>query len=633
MAVLMLRGVHHAFGDRVVLRDANLAVEPGERIGVVGVNGSGKSTMLAISAGLLRPEGGEVIRDGQIAFLSQEPHLPGRTVGEAADQALDDHRRALDRYHQTAERLSREPSEALSAELARLQEQVERMGGWDIGHRVEAMLDRLGAPPRDALLSTLSGGERRRVALARALLSNPDLLILDEPTNHLDADTIAWLEDHLTTLPGAVLLVTHDRYFLDKVVDRIIEVEDGITHDYEGSYGDYMISKAERMDVARRTEEHRLKLITAEAEWAARAPGARRTKQKARLERLDALRAKRPLMRITAAEIALDAGDAAGGTILEIRGLQKKLGGRTLIEGLDLDMGRGERLGVIGANGAGKTTLLKLLTGELKPDKGTITVGRRTRVAVFAQDRAGLDPNETIYEAVGEGADHVSIGGRDIQLISWLERFLFPFDMHNTKVGVLSGGERARVLLARLVKQGANVLLLDEPTNDLDLLTLSVLEQALIEFRGCAIVVTHDRYFLDRVATGVLAFEGGGKVVRYGDFAQHRAAREAAELARRAAAQATGPREPSAHAQRRQEQRAEERKVKLSFKEKRELDELPTRIEEAEARKLELETALSDPALYRGPKETMLAIQAEIRELESEIPVLYARWEALEARA
>ncbi len=629
MAVLLLRGVHHAFGDRVVLRDVNLSVEPGERVGVLGVNGSGKSTMLAIAAGLLRADGGEVHQDGEVVLLSQEPNLPGRTVGEAADEAMAEHRRALDRYHAAAERLAHEPSAAQEAELARLQERVERLGGWEPGHRVAAMLDRLGAPPRDALLSTLSGGERRRVALARALLRDPDLLILDEPTNHLDADTIAWLEDHLATLRGAVLLVTHDRYFLDKVVDRIVEIEDGNSHDYEGSYGDYLLAKAERVEVVRRTEEHRLKLIAQEAEWAARAPGARRTKQKARLERLESLRAQRPALRIRSAELALDAGDAAGGTILELRGITKSLGGRRLIAGLDLDLARGERLGVIGPNGAGKTTLLRLLTGEQKPDKGTITLGRRSRVALFAQDRAGLDPNQTVYEAVGEGADHVTIGGRDIQLISWLERFLFPYDMHQAKVGVLSGGERARVLLARLVKQGANVLLLDEPTNDLDLLTLSVLEQALLEFQGSAIVVTHDRWFLDRVATGVLAFEGDGRVMRYADFAQHRAAREAAEAARRAAeaaARAAAPPEP------RRAERAETGKVKLSFKERRELEELPGRIEAAEARKLELDASLSDPALYKGPKDRMLAVQAEARRLEEEIPALYARWEALEAR-
>jgi len=602
---------------------------------VLGVNGSGKSTLLAIAAGLLRADGGEVARDGRIALLSQEPLLPGRTVGEAADEALSGHRAALAHYHEVARRLSSHHDPSDAALLSELHERIERLGGWDLAHRVEGMLDRVGAPPREALIASLSGGERRRVALARVLLADPDLLILDEPTNHLDADTIAWLEDHLAAVRCAVLLVTHDRYFLDKVVDRIIEIEDGLTTEYEGGYTDYLLSRAERMEVARRTEEHRLKLIASEAAWAARAPGARRTKQKARLERLEALRARRPMLRESTVELALDAGEGPGTTILEARGLRKSLGGRALIAGLDLDLRRGERLGVIGPNGAGKTTLLRLLTGELQPDRGTITVGRRTRVAVLSQDRGGLDPDQTIYEAVGEGADHVHVGGRDIQLVSWLERFLFPHDRHKAKIGVLSGGERARVLLARLIKQGANVLLLDEPTNDLDLMTLGVLEEALIGFGGAAVVVTHDRWFLDRVATGVLAFEGEGRVVRYADFTQHKAALEARLAAERASAEGSAAESAAAlaHEARREQQRATERRSRLSFKERRELDELPARIEAAEARKVELEARLADPALYRGPGEQVAAVRAEHDRLEAEIPAMYARWEDLEARS
>lgn len=379
-----------------------------------------------------------------------------------------------------------------------------------------------------------------------------------------------------------------------------------------------------------------MRLIATEAEWAARKPGAQRKHDRARLSRLEALKAQRPILRQATASFGFAAGEKLGGSILETRALTIRRGERTLIKELDLSLNRGDRLGVIGPNGAGKTTLLKLLTGEVRPDSGSVVLGKRVKMAVFSQERAELDPRFTVKEAVG-GAEFpgavvpevVSVNGQDLTLSGYLEQFLFSHDQHQSRLSTLSGGEKARVLLARLVRQGANLLLLDEPTNDLDLMTLRVLEQALMEYNGCAMVVTHDRWFLDRVATGVLAFEGDGKVVRYADFAQHRRAVEAREAAELAIAR---EKQAEIAAAQRAARRVVERKQRLSFKEQKELEEMPARIEKVEARKLELETKLADATLYRGPAAALKAVQDELAKLNVEIPRMYARWEEMEAR-
>ncbi|HNH46837.1 MAG TPA: ABC-F family ATP-binding cassette domain-containing protein, partial [Myxococcota bacterium] len=404
MAVLLLRGIQKSFGAKQVLREAELIVEPGQRVGVVGVNGSGKSTLLKIAAGRLETDGGEVYRTPDVAMLDQDPVLPGRTVGEAAEDALSRQYSLLAEHRDVAEKLSHAPSEALELRLADLHARIERGGGWELGHRVDSILERVAAPPKNALLANLSGGERRRVALARVLLMAPELLILDEPTNHLDADTVEWLQGALRNFPGALLLVTHDRYFLDEVAERIVEVEDGETVAYEGGYGDYLLARAERMILLRKAEDRRMRMITTEAEWAARKPSAQRKHDRARLARLDALRAARPLLRQDPAEFKFVAADSLPGTVLEVHDLTVRRGTRTLMQKLELSLGRGERLGVIGPNGAGKTTLLKALTGELSPDSGTVVWAKRTKMSVFAQERADLDPRLTVKEAVG-GAD------------------------------------------------------------------------------------------------------------------------------------------------------------------------------------------------------------------------------------
>jgi ATP-binding cassette subfamily F protein uup len=615
MELLQATGIEKAWGDRIVLRGCDLAVSMGDRIGLVGPNGSGKSTLLAILAGLDTADAGKIVRRSKPGILAQEPILPGRTVGEAADEALSWHREWLAAYEQ-----------ALAAgnveEAARWQDRLDE-AGWEVGHKVDAMLTRLGAPPREAEVARLSGGERRRVALARALLQSPELLLLDEPTNHLDADTVEWLQEHLAGFRGGLVLVTHDRYLLEAVATSIVEVEDGKTVAFpDMSYGDYLVARAERQAALHKEQDSRLALIAREAAWAAKSPAARTTKQKARLQRLDALQQIRPLKREETFSLDLKTGEKLGRTLLEGRGLKKSLGGRLLIGGLDFDLGPGSRLGILGPNGAGKSTLLKLLQGQMTPDAGSITRGPRVRVAVLDQERTGLDPDDTVFDAAGGGNTYVHVGDEPVHVASFLGRFLFAREAFEQKVRGLSGGERARLLLAKLLLQGANVLLLDEPTNDLDLMTLRVLEEALMAFDGAAVVVTHDRAFLDRVCTGVLAFEGDGKIVRYASRQQHLAALAAREKQQPAAAAAKAETPKPAPRVRKG----------LSYKETQEADALPAKIEALEREQAELEATLADPTFYATRRSEAPALTARLQALTEEVANAYTRWEELESR-
>ena len=650
MAVLKLEGVRKSYGIRAVLREADLVVEPGARVGIVGVNGSGKSTLLKIAAGREEVDAGVVERCRRVAILDQEPELPGRTVGDAIEAVLEEWRALIGEHERIAATLEDQPAKVMDRMLDRmteLQDRIEQAGGWEVRHRTDSILRRVGAPDRERVLTTLSGGERRRVALARVLLQAPELLILDEPTNHLDAETVDWLQGEISAFPGAVLLVTHDRYFLDEVAERIVEVEDGVLVQYEGNYSTWLLAKAERMEILQKSEERRLRLITTETEWALRRPGAQRKHDWARISRLEELKARRPLLKQGTVKLQLVADQGLGGTVLETAALSVRRGGRQLIKGLDLSIGRGERLGVIGPNGSGKTTLLRVLLGELTAEtagadtaiSGNVLRGRRTKIGFFSQDRAELDPRMTVREAVGGAerpgdvpGDSVRIGDQDMTLYGYLEWFLFPRDVHDVRLGALSGGERARVVLARLMRMGSNVLILDEPTNDLDLVTLRVLEQALLEFGGAAVVVTHDRWFLDRVATSVLAFEGEGLVVRYGDFGQFRRAKADKEAQERAQNNARRQEAERREAEARKRMTPEEKKGRLSFKEQQELAGLPLKIEQAEAKKAALEAQVADPVMYRGPLATLRAVQQDLGSLEKELPRLYARWEDLEAR-
>ena len=604
--------IEKAWGDRMILHGVDLVVQPGEIVGLVGPNGCGKSTLLSILAGTESPDHGSVDRRAAVGHLAQDPELPPGTVRGAAEAALAWHTELLAGWeaamHAGNER-----------EAARLQSRLDTVG-WDLGHTVDAVLSRLRCPPGNADVGHLSGGERRRVALARALLASPDLLLLDEPTNHLDAETVEWLEGFLGSFKGGAVLVTHDRYMLERVATRIVEVEEGVAISYPGSYADYLVARAERQLALERADDARLNVIAREAEWASRSPGAQMKKQKARLDRLAALQAQPGMRREENMQFSLSTGGVKlGRTLVDARGLRKKFGDRRIIWDLDLDIGPGERIGVVGPNGAGKSTLLGLLTGSIAPDSGTIQRAPRLRAAVLDQARTGLDLGDTVWEAAGGGNDSVTVGERPVHVAGFLRRFLFPREMLSQKVAGLSGGERARLLLAKLMLQGANLILLDEPTNDLDLTTLAVLEEALLDYDGAVIVVTHDRAFLDRVCTGVLAFHGNGRVVRYASRLQWLAAMAAEPESSVESTRPATTAAPAAPARR-----------KLSWKETQELARLPAELEKLEADKAALEAQLADPSSWKGGQGAGLSRQ--LADMSTKIETAYARWSDLESR-
>lgn len=619
MKLLQARGIEKAFGDRIILRGADLGIDPGERVGLVGVNGSGKTTLLSILAGHQDADHGSVDRSGQHGYLAQNPKLPGRTVGDAIDAALGWHSELLGRYNQLL-------ADGLIDEAAPLQDRLDEVG-WDLSHRADAVLTQVQAPPREALNAKLSGGETRRVALARTLLGSPDLLILDEPTNHLDADTVEWLQAYLLGFRGALLLVTHDRYLLEAVANRIVEVEDGQCVSYGGSYADYLLARAERRVALERAEDRRLALIAREAEWASRSPAARTTKQKGRLQRLEALRDQRALAQEKSFSMDLSTGARLPSTLVELRKVGHGFGERTLIDGVDLVVHPGDRVGILGPNGAGKSTLLKILAGQLEPRQGELIRAGRVKVAVLDQARTGLPLDKTVFEAAGNGNDWVKLGDQDLHVASFLNRFLFGREFLDQPVAALSGGERARLLLARLLLQGANLLMLDEPTNDLDLQTLRVLEEALLEMDGACVVVTHDRALLDRVCNRVLAFEGEGRVQEYASRQQHLAAVERREQVKKAAEKQEEVRTAAPSSSRSTSSK------KLSYKEKKELEGLPEVIEGLEAEQEALGEVLADPNTYIERRDELSELNAKAEDLEKRVEAAYARWEELSERA
>ncbi len=625
--VLTATGIEKAYGDRSILRGADLTADEGERVGLVGINGSGKSTLLRLLVGEEGVDHGKVDIHGSIGWLGQNPELPGETVGDALDAAIAWHRQLVDDF----ERASAAHDVATAARLQNRLDQV----GWKQGHKVAAMADKLGVVDRSAPIARLSGGERRRLALARALLGAPELLILDEPTNHLDADTIEWLESWLQGYRGALVLVTHDRYLLEAVATRIVEVERGVTVSYPGSYADYLIARAERQARQAADQQRHLALLAREAAWASRSPAARTTKQRARLKRLDDLRDREIVRTGKALELDLHSGARKGGPLLELHGVRHGYGDRTLLDGLGLVLQAGDRVGIMGPNGAGKSTLLSIISGSLTPDQGDRHVASRLNLAIMDQHRTGMDPDALVFDVAGDGNDHVFVGDSPVHVASFLERFQFTRESHTQRVGTLSGGERARLLLARLILHGANLLLLDEPTNDLDLFTLRVLEEALVEFDGALVVITHDRAFLDRVCNAVLSFEPDGRIVRYADRSQARAAlaaqraaaaaeaEEAAAPARAPAPAAPAPAPPRGGMGKR-----------LSSREKRELAELPAKIEAEEERLEALNARLADPRTYRElDREALAALTEEATAMGPAIEALYERWTALEARS
>ncbi len=497
--------------DREVLKDISLSFLPGAKIGVVGYNGAGKSTLLRIMAGLDTEFGGraQLAAGATVGLLEQEPELdPGKDVRGNVEDGVAEVRALLDRFNE----LSMSYSDETAGEFARVQERIDAVDGWNLDTTLEIAMDALRCPPPEADVSTLSGGERRRVALCRLLLRQPDLLLLDEPTNHLDAESVAWLERHLRDYPGTVVAVTHDRYFLDNVAGWILELDRGCGIPYEGNYSGWLEQKRARLEAEARQETARRRTIERELEWVRTSSSGRRNKPKARLNAYEALLAQDRNVKLDEVQIHIPAGPRLGEVVVEAEGLRKAYGERMLIEDLSFKLPRGAIVGVIGPNGAGKTTLLRMIIGQEQPDAGTLRIGETVQLAYVDQSRRDLDPDKTVWEEISGGRDQITLGERTVGSRAYVAGFNFKGADQQKKVAKLSGGERNRLHLAKLLRSGGNLLLLDEPTNDLDVDTLRALEEALLAFAGCAVVVSHDRWFLDRVATHVLAFEGDSQV-------------------------------------------------------------------------------------------------------------------------
>ena len=518
--VYVMKNVTKAYpGGREVFKGITLSFLPGVKIGVLGVNGAGKSTLLKIMAGMETEYGGEawVAEGARVGYLQQEPQLDAtKTVGENVMQAFGPLKDAVDRFNAISERFAEPMSDdemnTLLAEQAELQEKIDAEDGWNLDRRVEIALDALRCPPPDADVTRLSGGEKRRVALCRLLLEKPELLLLDEPTNHLDAESVAWLEKTLRDYAGTVMIVTHDRYFLDNVTNWILEIERGRGYPFEGNYSSWLEQKRKRLSQEEKEESARQRALAAEQEWIQSSPRARQTKSRARIAKYEEMLAKSQEQAAGVAEIVIPPGPRLGGTVIEAERLRKAYGNRLLIDELNFKLPPGGIVGVIGPNGAGKTTLFRMITGQEKPDGGELTIGETVKLGYVDQSRETLDPNKTVWEEISGGTDVIYLGKRAVQSRAYVGAFNFKGSDQQKKVGILSGGERNRVHLAKMLKSESNVILLDEPTNDLDVDTLRALEEALSEFAGCVVVISHDRWFLDRLATHILSFEGDSHV-------------------------------------------------------------------------------------------------------------------------
>jgi ATP-binding cassette ChvD family protein len=501
-----------ALGDKVILDDVSMSFFPSAKIGMVGPNGAGKSTILKIMAGLDQPSNGEArLSPGYtVGILQQEPALnEDKSVLGNVEEGLGEIKVKVDRFNEIAEKMAVDYSDELMAEMGRLQEDIDHADAWDLDAQLEQAMDALRCPPPDADVTVLSGGERRRVALCKLLLSKPDLLLLDEPTNHLDAESVLWLEQHLAAYAGAVIAVTHDRYFLDNVAQWIAEVDRGRLYPYEGNYSTYLEKKQERLQVQGRKDVKLAKRLKEELEWVRQNAKGRQTKSRARLERYEEMAAEAERTRkLDFDEIQIPPGPRLGSQVIEAKGLTKGFGDRTLIEDLSFSLPRNGIVGVIGPNGVGKTTLFKTIVGLEPVDSGDLKVGDTVKIAYVDQSRASLDPRKSVWESVSDGLDHIKVGQVEMPSRAYISAFGFKGPDQQKPAGVLSGGERNRLNLALTLKLGGNLLLLDEPTNDLDVETLGSLENALLEFPGCAVVISHDRWFLDRVATHILAYEG-----------------------------------------------------------------------------------------------------------------------------
>ena len=604
--------------QQVLFNRASLAVMADDRIGLVGRNGSGKSTFLRLLAGLDTPDSGRVTvrRDLIISYLPQEFELDRKlTVRENVRAGA---RQILDLIHQF------ETLPASSPRHSELEERIHALDGWDLDHRIETAMAHLNCPNGDRRLEGLSGGELRRIALARAIVTRPELLILDEPTNHLDTESVEWLAETLEYYPGAFLLVTHDRHFLDRCVNRIVELADGTFWSHAGNYADYLEAKAVREATSELVEHKRQVSLKKELEWYRTGPRAQRTKSKIRMAAVETAVEVRARESERDVDLVIPPPPPLGNRVVELTGIGMDLGGRRLFSDINLTFAAGQRVGITGRNGLGKTTLLRIMLGQLKPTDGEVRIGQLTRFNYVDQGRLQLNPEKTLLEEVGDGTEFVIFGESRLSLRAYLKRFLFADDRIVTKVKHLSGGERSRLLLARILKNGGNFLILDEPTNDLDLPTLRVVEEALIAYPGVVVVVSHDRYFLNRVCTDILAFEGEGQVthsVGNYDYYLEKRRRDAAAAVRAAAPPAIATPTPAAPTS---------KKRKLSFKEQQELGSIEARIHAAEAEVTRIEALLADPDFHRSQGARVGTVMAELDAARDTASRLFQRWEELE---
>ncbi|WP_447895629.1 ATP-binding cassette domain-containing protein [Vreelandella sp. GE22] len=636
MTLLRLEQLQLAYGTQTLLDRAELTVEKGERLALVGRNGTGKSTLLKLVAGDIQADDGTVWRAPglKVGVLAQElPESSGMTIFDVVAMGLPEAGELLSEYHQ----LINAPDPDMNR-MARLQTRIEEIDGWSFHQRIDVVLTRLGLPP-EAEMNALSGGWRRRVALARALVSEPDLLLLDEPTNHLDLDTIAWLEEQLLAFNGAVLLITHDRAFLSKLATHILELDRGKLGRYPGKYEEYQARKQHELEVEARENAEFDKKLAQEETWIRQGIKARRTRNEGRVRALEAMRSERSQRRERqgSANLSVDSGERTGKRVVELKGVTQRFGADTILDDLNLEIMRGDRIGFLGRNGAGKTTLLKILLGELEPTEGSVQLGTNLKVAYFDQLRAGLELEKTVYDNVAQGSDRVSVGGRDRHVMSYLQDFLFTPDRVRQPVKALSGGESNRLLLAKLFTQPANVLVLDEPTNDLDMETLELLEELLLDFDGTLLLVSHDRTFMDHVVTSMFAFEGEGVVREYvGGYTDW--IRQGGKLPpapwEGAARQHTEP--TSNEAPKDSEKPKSEppkKQAKLSYKLQRELDSLPGEIEKLESEVAALEQTVGDPGFYQKPATEVTAKLQEMESVQARLESAMERWMELEAMA
>ncbi len=623
-AILTAQEIVLRYNERVLLDHASFGLAPGDRVGLVGRNGAGKSTFLRILAGELPPDEGLITRQRGtvVGYLPQTFELdPAHTVYESVRGGAQHVLNLIHEFENLPGHTKRHDE---------LEEQINHLDGWNLDTRIRTALNQLACPPDDRNIAKLSGGERRRVALARALVAQPDVLMLDEPTNHLDTDSVEWITQFLASYPGALLVVTHDRHFLDQVANAIVELRNGVFERYEGNYTEYLFARAEKLASEELVEHKRQMFLRKELEWVRRRPKAQTSKSKARINRFFAAEADAPPPEEGEMDLVVPPPPQMGNRVVDLLGVGMEFNGRTLFDNLSINFANGTRIGITGRNGVGKTTLLKIILGELAPTSGEIKTGQLTRFNYVDQSRLQLREDRTVLDEVSDGTEWVQWGETKLSLRGYLKRFLFTDDRITAAVKWLSGGERSRLLLAKVLKRGGNFLILDEPTNDLDLQTLRVLEEALIEFPGCVLVVSHDRYFLNRVCTGILAFEGNGRV-EYSDGNYDYYVEKKKRAAMPAPSASPGSKVPGPKSSSPVPVAvAKPKGRKLSFKEQKELEGMEAAIQAAEAEVAKLEALLASPDFFRTQGAKANAVIAELDSSKAKAAQLFARWEELE---